>query len=313
MALKLNREYLLDVETVTDSHIHIERPFTIEFSVSRDNLAGASRASITVYNLSEGTRNQLFKDRYDQQLIRRRAVQLSAGYEDQKQLAPEVTGPEQLTASQISSISMVLPMIFNGELWSCYSMRQGTEFRTQMDCYDGGAAYRESFTSGTEGLAPAGISIGQFVGDLAKTLPGISGVTVGPSFNAEATTRGLSVFGNTVDIIRDLTGGHFFIDNGHAYILDDGEVIPGDLPVIDSSAGLLGSPVRSETNIEITMLFEPRLRVGQLITLKSTTAKFFNGDFKVVGLRHQGIISESVGGQCTTMATLFNGKKYVMV
>lgn len=53
------------------------------------------------------------------------------------------------------------------------------------------------------------------------------------------------------------------------------------------------------------MLFEPRLTVGQLVRVESTTNRQYNRDWKVLGFEHRGIISPSVAGECVTSVRLW--------
>jgi len=56
------------------------------------------------------------------------------------------------------------------------------------------------------------------------------------------------------------------------------------------------------------MIFEPRLIVGQLVSIESVTAPQYNKRYKVVSLRHQGMISDSVSGQAVTTVGCFTGE-----
>ena len=56
------------------------------------------------------------------------------------------------------------------------------------------------------------------------------------------------------------------------------------------------------------MLFEPRLTLGQIINLQSTTNKQYNGLYKVVGFTHRGTISPAVCGDLRTTVNLFIGQ-----
>ena len=55
------------------------------------------------------------------------------------------------------------------------------------------------------------------------------------------------------------------------------------------------------------MIFEPRITVGQLVEIESSTASIFDGQFKVIGIHHAGIISGAVAGEARTTLNLFIG------
>jgi hypothetical protein len=303
MGSKLNRYFRLSVETLeansfaqavgvenalpsntSQNYIDIESPFTVEFSIERQTLARANQATFTVYNLNEATRRKIFKDPFD--VTRRRAIQFWAGYESQQ-----------------------LSRCFNGEIRSALSVRDGTEFKTEIECYDGGFALTNGFTQMSN---PAGTTKPQTIWNLMKQLPEMGKLTLGGMFSGTAP-RGEVLFGNTGDLLKEVTGDNFFIDNNEAFALDRTEILPGELSQISAENGLLGTPKRADSYIEVIMLFEPRIRAGQGITLLSDTAKNFTGMYKVMGLQHRGIISGSQGGEATTTLKLWNPKKFTQV
>ena len=54
------------------------------------------------------------------------------------------------------------------------------------------------------------------------------------------------------------------------------------------------------------VLFEPKLQVGDIVRLKSTTMSNFDGDYRINSLHHKGVISDVVGDQAiTTVGTVF--------
>ena len=92
-----------------------------------------------------------------------------------------------------------------------------------------------------------------------------------------------------------------------AYINKPGpcnEIIVGEIPVISSATGLLGSPRRGNATLEFDMIFEPRLTIYQLVRLDSTTQPLYNRNWKVMGIEHQGTISPRISGDALTKVTL---------
>lgn len=278
---KFLRKYILTVETVTGELVVIKPPFTIEFDIQRNVLTSASYAQIRVYNLKENTRNAILKDQYTFDDIR--TVELQAGYGD----------------------AVSYPIIFTGNIDRAWSVREGSNVITSIDCFDGGFAFANAVTNRQY---PAGTPQKSIIEDIVSSL-GQFNVSVGAIGNYEGvTTRGSSYSGNTVDVLAELTGGGFFIDNGKAYALQNNEVLESNqIQVIKSSSGLLGTPIREETYLRFTMLFEPRLRIGQQILLESITEKRYNTYYKVISLMHKGVISESIAGNATTEVGVFIG------
>ena len=56
------------------------------------------------------------------------------------------------------------------------------------------------------------------------------------------------------------------------------------------------------------MLFEPRLKIGQLVEIISRDNPVLNQIYKVVGLTHIGTISDAVGGKCKTYIRMLYGQ-----
>ena len=276
--VKFSRKYTLLIETFDNQIIEVKLPFTLEFNCQRHNLASVNKANLKIYNLNKINRNLIYKDKYTTLIYRR--VELKAGYD-------------------IDS-----PVIFRGNILQAFSYKQGVNIITEIDAFDGGYAIRNSVSSLT-------INKGEIKRDtlsrLTKDLKNINGSIIGnfPSISK----RGKVLFGNTFQFLRSESNNNVFIDNEKVNILTRNEVIEGDISIIDSDFGLLESPIRSETELSFKILFEPRLKVGQGIELKSIVNSFFNGKYKVIGFQHVGVISDAVGGQCHTIVNLWLGTK----
>lgn len=276
MATKFGRHYTFVANRQTFARpLVVQLPFTLEFDIQRDTLAGVNTARITIYNLSPYHRNLLLYDQYDFSVFNRVNVTLYAGY------GP---GPQW-------------PLVFSGDVTKCWSYRQGTDFLTVMECFDGGLAYQNAVTTRTfsagqsqqtvietviKDLAPYGVSIGA-VSEIAGTL-----------------SRGASYSGQTVDILRAITNGNFFVDNLKANVLAAADAIGGNQVLINGLSGLLGTPLKQQQLITFTMLFEPRLVCGSTVNIQSESVTVYNGIHKVIGFHHRGIISEVVSGEAIT-------------
>lgn len=273
---KLGRKYELSVEIPGNKFLVIEPPFTVEFDITRNTLSSANTSKIRVYNQSEKNRSLMYKDRFDVDL--RKQVIFRAGYGDN------------------------LPVVFSGNISQCFSVREGVNFITEIDSFDSGFAYVNGQTDTT---FPPGTSQRDIFLAFIGGLPNVQRGAVGSFPNKLA--RGVSISGNTTELLRELSGGGFFIDNGKAYCLGDAECLQGEIEVITSASGLLGTPRREETYLTFDILFEPRLIIGQKILLNSITGANFNTFYKVVSLKHKGIISESVSGEAVTSVGVFFG------
>lgn len=278
---KFNRIYELRVESNTGEWTSIALPYSVEFNVQRNAFAAANNCNIKIYNLGTQTRNKIYKDRWSKSTFENpRAVQFRAGYDN------------------------YLGSVFNGTLMSAYSYRVGTDIITELECMDGVQAMAESFSSIT---LPIGTTSQNAVKFLSGNLKGVNGSPIVSSVFNSVNLKPEVVMGSTWDAIMRKTHGKAFIDNGQVVAIDDNDVINGEVPVISSASGLLESPRRYDANIEFEMLFEPRLRVGQVVKMESQVNEFYNRLWKVNGFSHHGMISPTNSGKCTSRVYLFAG------
>lgn len=275
------------IETSDSTYVEVKDPFTLEFQVTRNNLASANTATFTLYNLSPSLRSQIFKDQFDMGTFR--AVQLFAGYDD--------------------GANTMIPQVFNGAIKRASSQREGADFKTEIEAYDGAVNNTSANVSQT---LPQGSTRKQILANLVESLAGVQSSTIGNKFN-DVSKRGVSLMGNPMEMLAQLTGGNFYIDSQNAYALDPSEVVPGDIRLISAENGLLGTPRKYETLVELDMLFEPRLKPSQIIELQSATEKRFNGVYKITGFTHRGTISGAIAGDCKTSVQLLQIKDYRVV
>lgn len=279
MAFKFGRNYSLSIGTQDPAvSVLVALPFTMEFDINRTYFSSANTASIRVYNLSERNRNLVRKDVYTTDIYR--SIELKAGY------------------------GTNLPVILKGNITQAWSVREGTDFITEVNAFDAGFAFVNGITNSE---FPEGTDQKTIINTLIKSLKNFNVSTGAIGDYTGATKRGTAYSGNTTEVLKEITGGGFFIDNGIAHCLRDDEVLSDLALVINSQSGLLGTPILEETLVRLTILFEPAVKVGQLVKVESLTEKRFNGFYKVTGVHHKGLISQSVAGSATTELSLVNG------
>lgn len=278
---KYDRKYKLTLQGV-GLDLTIALPFTIDFDIQRNNYSSVNYASIRIYNLSQIHRNQIIHDQYDYSPFNILKVTLQAGYGD---------GPQW-------------PVIFSGNATRAWSVRQGVDFITTIQAFDGGDAYQNAVSNiqVPAGTAQRDVMLA-LLGDL---LP--YGVSIGAVSEFDGSlAKGASYSGNTISLVRELSNGNLFIDNLRANILKPGDVIAGEILTINAQSGLLGTPVKEQQFLLLEMLFEPRVAVGTQVLLQAATAETYNGYHEVVGTQHRGTISAAVCGDAITFLQLRAG------
>ena len=266
-------------------------PLTLQFEVSRNVMASANTGRFTIMNLAESTRLRIALARHDYLTFKN--VQLLAGYDNGSRL----------------------PLIFNGNINAAYSARQKTDWMTTIEAFDGGADIINSQVGKTY---PQNLDLRSVIVDVIKTMSNTTLGGVG-AFSTPNASRGRTVSGNSWEQIQKLAGAkaQTFIDNGRAWVLQGNEYVKvgGPLFIINAESGLLGAPRWQDAKlalpgaqqfgarVDVTMIFEPLLQVGQLVQLESEDLTF-SGQYTVSGITHRGTISGAVGGECVTVLNL---------
>lgn len=284
--IKLNRGYILTLSGDTfTTPLVIQLPFTVEFDITRNTLTSANVCQIRVYNLNVKNRNLIRKNAtsYSYPVIN---VTLQAGYGNN------------------------FPVIFSGNISQAWSVREGVNFITQMECYDGGFAF---ITAQTNITIPRGTPYQTVIANLIQSLPNVTIGAIG-SYPGVAPKQ-VTYTGNTIDILNQITGGGFFIDKGVGNSLGNSEYTIGvGAPfLINASTGLLNTPVLEQNIVRFDMMFEPSLNIGSGVQLNSSTFNNldaappnFNGFYKITSIKHRGMISETVCGEAITTAEFFS-------
>jgi hypothetical protein len=198
----------------------------------------------------------------------------------------------------------IMPEIFNGNIREAFSVRSGVNMLTTIDAYDGAFSMQNSFTSQT---IRKGAALKDTLKQIARDLVEAGKDAVVGGFEGKSG-RGTAFFGPTWKVLGTYTDGKCFMDSRRFFALEKNEARDCEIPVIGPETGLLGTPRRAEASLEVEMIFEPRLVVGQAVKLQSTTAPEFNRTYIVIGIEHRGTISEATAGApCVTKASLYFG------
>ena len=285
---KLQRQYRLIVQAVDDNDNPIKKAVvidgtnngtskdefpTLKFKINRSLFEDVNSMSVEIYNLKPATYNQLFFDFFN---VERRTVILEAGYKGQ-----------------------VLSTIFIGDVWSCYTERQGCNIITKLEALVGIKSFSKVIDKTLKGVTRNEI-LRQAASDMAMNIEIYSGEDI--KFN-----RSVSLCGNAMGIIQKYCGHNAFVDENKIKVLEDGDAIKGDVVLINDESGLLGVPKHEDAILTVDMIFEPRIVIGQIIEIQSRIMPQFDGQFKVYGIKHEGIISSAVSGQAITTLEMLVG------
>ena len=267
-------------ELIPEDQITVEYPFSLDFKASNGiNLSNAGQCSLKLYNLPEEVQKKLYKDNWNN--TKYILMELCAGYQD------------------------TLPVIFFGFVTQCYSYRQSgsVDYITEIQADNNSLIAYWGFANDT---IAAGTEFENVLKELFKNAPGLEVGYITP--NIRPLKRDKTFIGQTLELLgREYGGYDIYLDKNQINILDTNEVIPGDILVISSESGLLGSPRRANQFLEFDMLFEPRIKIGQAIELQSHSLSWFNQIYKVVQVTHQGTISPVECGKVITTITLSLG------
>lgn len=275
--MKFQRNYRLTVQADDGELITIESPLTLNFSIERSTMSSINSAQMTVLNLSKKVRSRIFQDRFGN--VQYKRVVLQAGYGKQ------------------------LSTVFIGNIFQANSFRNGNDIVTFIDARDGGFDTTGSITSRTVEGGTVKETVSSLIAEFDNVTEGKIG-TIEGEFK-----KPVVLDGNTFELIKKYTKGRAFIDLEELNVLGDNEVIEGDVPLLTSANGLLSTPRREDAYLTVETIFEPRIVMGQLLGIKSDIASEFDGQYKVIGVKHQGVISGAVGGECKSTFELLVGSQ----
>jgi hypothetical protein len=289
---KFQRHYKLEVEGGDGDIYTFADPLTLQFNIQRAALASTNTANLRLLNLSQNTRKAIYKDTYSNIGGPFRSVKLWAGYGDN------------------------LVKILDGHSLEAKSYREegAVNFTTEISVYDWSFAMTNTRSDWTIGPPDYTLPISRktvinkLIDDLVLQGVGKGVVSDFSTYGTSPYARPYVASGSTWDILRSETNDHCFIDNGTVHCLLDDDYLQGDILVIDASTGLLSTPKKSEYKLKIDLLFEPTVKIGQMVDLNSMSESLYNGQYKIIGIQHSGIISGAESGRCKTSLELNAGE-----
>jgi hypothetical protein len=271
---KFTRLYVLQVED-KNGKMHKFMENTISFTVNRNINGSPNDGQITIKNLSDEVRNLLLKDRMDTKSYRK--CVLSTGYKGKP-----------------------LNVILTGDIFYCYTARNGVDIDTKIHVIDGQNVMRngcvqQCFAKETsrELVVEAYVKEAEKYGVLRGQIDAIG----------SAIPNALSNDNYFKDFKID--GYHVFIDNNKLNIIKKNSSLKTEALLVDNERGLLVIPARYDSFIEVKMVMESSVALCQPVKVKAETDAYFNGDYVVQEIKHSGVISFMGGsGECVTTLEL---------
>lgn len=275
-------EFIIEQNGEQKEVITVKYPITLNLNINIDILGNASTAHLQFINLEQAIQAKLYIDRFTTREQKEIILNLYAGYQD------------------------TMPLVVKGFVRLCNSYRVSgsVDWITEMEVFVGSEIdiygyINTTFTEGTK--------IADVLDFMLKDSPDVKLGCISPDL--KPLKRNTTFIGQTLDLLGRTFGNYdIFIDKGKLHILGKRDVIKGELLVITDKTGLLGVPRKADVFVEADLLFEPQLRIGQAVSLISNSKLIqelgFNQIYEVVGIRHQGTISDRIGGKLTTHVVL---------
>ena len=262
----------------------IELPFTSEIGIRREIQNSPAEADVTILNLNMNTRENLYFDRYN--FAGYRTFEIYLGYGGQ------------------------LSLCFKGNIMECYSVRKGVNFETHINAWDGGAFFVSGWNSRSYNNSDPSKQIAALQGEVADSKVLVGKVSERLDNDIDQIIRPTAYYDKTYDNIKNIAGDNYdtFVENEKLYVMRKDEARDGAVTLISAETGLIETPRKQEYTLEVTMMLEPRLQVGQMAELQSITAPRFNGTYKIIGVDHNATIIENVSNENKTkVILLYNG------
>jgi hypothetical protein len=221
--------------------------FRVTFSIRRGDYQTPNSADVRIYNVAEATANRVTKE------FTRLAIQ--AGYEGN------------------------FGLLFDGTIKQARTGRvDAKDSYIDITAADGDEAYNFSTMalSLAAGVKPAD-AVQEFVRAMAE-----QGVRQGyvPELSANGGARGRVYYGLTRDELMEFaeqTDCIWSIQDGKLTLIPQTAYIPGDTPVISPETGLVGVPEQTQNGIQMRVLLNPGIKIGQRVKLDSVVNAFRYG------------------------------------
>jgi hypothetical protein len=264
----LNPTKVLTVPTGTFSN----RGPRITFKVERTSESSANKAEISVYNLSQKSRDFITAD------VKGKVVMLTAGYQGDSST------------------------IFFGDIVHPEISRSGPDMMMKLECGDAERSLTESHVE--IGLGP-GTTTTQLINLAARSLGFVPSIVA--DLIPESFVKGFAFAGTAKKLLDEITnkiGAKWSIQNGELQVHKKDGDIGSSAINISPTTGLIGWPTKTKDGVKFRSLLNPQIRPGRLVFLQS---KQFTGNQVAVQRPSGGLTVATIGELVIVQKATFEG------
>ena len=343
--LKFQRVCQLAMEDVNNKWVAFSPFITIRGRIQRgQQQGGVPDATFYLVNVDPALRQTLYKDSFrtkGEDPIQRQ-VSFWAGYSD-TYFNDFLSQHSSSTSGSITDITPPPPgcaILFIGYLDYCRTYRQGTDWITEVHCWDGGIAANAAFS---QGHWDTGTNVNTIIQKLAadfsefnvsvtrQATVSSTQLIITPKAAAKMTptTKPTTISGpawkEILELIRDVPGVAISLDLNVIKVATWGEGFvtnnPVDLPpsnskpidgafIIDDSQGIIGIPWSTSVNMQIETMLLTSVKLWDIVyvqTSKDYGNPAINGNHLVLSVEHNFTISQFEEGEARTVLILQMG------
>jgi hypothetical protein len=272
---RFNRNYSLEIITFNNQKITIQPEIKITFDVTKSVKGGLNNGTIQIFNLSQSKRNQIVKDEdLEEEDKEKKEEKKTTSQEDGIRTLPADYMQFELKAGYTK-----IETIFKGAISKASSKKQGADFVTTIEAYDGLYDMQNSYTSK--------VVKGKVSEQIIKDMPTVK---KGKITEQSPLLRPRVLVGNSFKILEEnlALNETYYVDDGVIHIIKEKEVTSGYIPLVNSETGLLNTPEKMQKEVKFETMMNPLLRIGGLMQLESLYDKRFNGIYKINTIHYTG-------------------------
>ena len=276
---RFNRNYSLEIITLNNQKVTIQPELRITFDVTKSVKGSLNNGTIQIYNLSQTNRNLIIKDEDIAEEDKEKKAKENNKTEDGTRTLPTDYMQFELKAGYSK-----IETIFKGAISKASSKKQGAEFVTTIEAYDGLYDMQNSYTSK--------VVKGNISEQVIKDMPTVK---KGKITEQNPLLRPRILVGNSFKILEEnlALNETYYVDDGVIHIIKEKEVTSGYIPLVNSETGLLNTPEKLQKEVKFETMMNPLLRIGCLMQLESLYDKRFNGIYKINTIHYTGDYSGS--------------------